>query len=140
MRKLLLTIPMAAALLAACADAEEKDTSARDELYRKSCSLIRAYTDSFEHTTDSATLAALSDRFEQKLAELNMKYPPATDMTMPDDYNDTLFMLTSRYVETRRRRLHPELYADSIATDSVAADSIKAAAAAAEKTAAGGRP
>jgi|GEM_PF-3083194 len=123
MRMRILLLPAALMLAAGCAKPTKGDDNRlRDDLYRHVCALTRTYADSMRVATDSATVSGLMERYSQRLSDINMKFPPATDMKLAEDQNDTIYMLTQQLVAARNKALMPP--------DTVAADTISAAAAA----------
>ncbi|MDE6297166.1 MAG: hypothetical protein K2L89_04905, partial [Muribaculaceae bacterium] len=92
-------------------------------LYKKSISLIKLYTDSFASAQDSATLLELNERFESALTNLNFKFPAETCLEISEGENDTLTNLTERIIILRDSLLysyaHPIEASDSLAKDSL---------------------
>lgn len=119
-----LIIPVFLIILASCGrNAETIGEAERDSLYHDICALTRTYADSMAHATDTATVEALTARYEARLQAINMHYPPSADRAMTEDLNDTIYQLTQRLIENRRKALAPR---DSLATDSIANDTLVA--------------
>jgi lipoprotein len=100
-----------------CAKSKEEDKrpDARS-LYYHSAMLIRGYTDSLIKARDTLELQRLNDNFETAIDKLNFTYPKETDMAINEGENDTLTLLTDRYIRVRGamwRKLK------SVSTDSV---------------------
>lgn len=118
-----LLIPAILLFTEGCAEkpVETLAPEARD-LYKKSADLIRSYTDSITRAEDSVSWAAIDHRFEERLTKLNFKYPADTDLHLSQGENDTLYILTTRYVrakaEAHTRILRGPLPADTLAQDS----------------------
>lgn len=94
---------------------ENKRPDARS-LYYHSAMLIRGYTDSLIKARDTLELQRLNDNFETAIDKLNFTYPKETDMAINEGENDTLTLLTDRYIRVRGamwRKLK------SVSTDSV---------------------
>ena len=129
-RMRILLLPAAALMLAAgCAKPTQgEDNRLRDDLYRQVCTLTRTYADSMRAATDSATVSGLMERYGQRLSDINMKFPPATDMKLGEDQNDTVYMLMQQLVAARNEALMPR--------DTVPADTISAVTAAEQHRAA----
>ena len=124
MKILIYTIIAITALTAAMACSspkEEKKDVRSEELYRKQCALTRLYTDSLKNTpdsvfSDSATVWGMMDRYRIAAERLNMQYPPEADREIPEDWNDTIYLLTKKLTEEYKRHIFP---ADSIPLDSI---------------------
>ncbi|MDE7160846.1 MAG: hypothetical protein K2O24_08410 [Muribaculaceae bacterium] len=94
-----LTLPL---LLCACAEQQQDSLQPEArELFRESAAHIRAYTDSMSRAKDSVSWATLDRRFEERITRLNFKYPPDTDLHLSQGENDTLYILTLRYIKAR---------------------------------------
>lgn len=120
---------IAGGCFASCQQKQDaKLTAEARELYKKSISLTRLYTDSISHATDSASAERLYTVFEDKLTKLNFEYPADTDLDMDEGMNDTLIRASKRLVIVRDSILyqlaHRKAPTDSIPADSVASDSI----------------
>ncbi len=93
------------------------------ELYNRSLSLVTSYTDSILNSQDSATLIQLDKRFESTLTKLNYEYPAGTDYEITEGENDTLTMLSVRYVHAKDSMLkvfgRAATSVDSISIDSI---------------------
>lgn len=117
--RILLLLAAALLLAAGCAKPSQGDDNRlRDDLYRQVCALTRTYADSMRAATDSATVSGLMERYGQRLSEINMKFPPATDMELEEDQNDTIYMLTQRLIAARDKALMPR---DTVAADTTSA-------------------
>ena len=124
-RKLILiSVPL---FLGACAE-KQTDTLSPEAraLFRESAAHIRAYTDSMGKVNDTLSWVTIDRRFEERLAKINFKFPPDTDLRLSQGENDTLYSLTVRYVNARAEARKRILKGPApIAADSVtAADSI----------------
>lgn len=90
-------------------------------LFHKSMSLIKAYTDSMMLATDSTRVESLANGLEERLTKLNFSYPADTDLQLTEGENDTLAIVTSKFVKLKKERLyqfaHPIVRTDS---DSIA--------------------
>lgn len=113
-------IPVYLILMTSCGqNAETIGEAERDSLYHDICALTRTYADSMAHATDTATVDALTARYEARLQAINMHYPPSADRALTEDLNDTIYLLTQRLIENRKKALTPH---DSVPTDSIAND------------------
>ena len=122
---------VAAAALVACGGKEQKADPYPERLYRAEKALIVKYTASLAAAKDSTAVDSIIRRFEEQMTKLNLRFPPGTDMRMPSVYNDTLYLLTAKYLKVRHKKLFPDpLEADSLRLDSIRRDSITRAAAA----------
>lgn len=112
---------MALVALTACrkTKVDPREEKARD-LYMRSISLMKAYTDSMRHVSDSAAWERLTKDYDERLAKLNFEYPPDTDHFISEGENDTLYTMTSRYIHARDKAIeritHPVQPADSLPT------------------------
>lgn len=122
---------LAAAVLAACDGKEQQSDPYPERLYRAEKALIVKYTDSLAAAKDSTAVDSIIRRFEEQMTKLNLRFPPGTDMRMPSVYNDTLYLLTAKYLKIRHKKLFPDpLESDSLRLDSIRQDSLARAAAA----------
>ncbi len=108
-----------------CGCAKEKDQSshiAAGQLYKKSLSLLEAYTDSLKNARDSAHVESLDRAFDSKINAINFEFPPDTDLRMTEEENDSLIKMADRMVSTRKKRLasFAAISQDTIPSDSVA--------------------
>ena len=103
--KLLLCAPLLLAVVACAGSGDDGKEDRSRELYNRSVRLMKSYIDSLRHLPDTVDVAGLMRRYEERMAALNMEFPPGTDMLMTPDLNDNLFKLTR--VLTRLRMRHP---------------------------------
>ena len=118
--KLLLCAPLLLAVVACAGSGDEEKEDRSRELYNRSVRLMKSYIDSLRHLPDTVDVAGLMRRYEERMAALNMEFPPGTDMLMTPDLNDNLFKLTR--VLTRLRMRHPggmELIVDTLTGDTI---------------------
>lgn len=111
--------------------AKKEQFSLREQassLYKESCELLELYTDSMSIAKDSLAVEGLEFRLDDKLAKINFRYPPNTDLEISEDENSNIIKLTDRYVSIRDSLLyrfaHPvELLPDSLlnASDTIVA-------------------
>lgn len=128
--KSLYLLPLSIALillsfgLVACKE-KQAPTLAKEaqELYSKSVGLISLYTDSLLASKDSSTLIQLDKRFENTLTKLNYQYPAGTDYEITEGENDTLTMMSVRYVSLKDSLLKA-FAGNNLSPDSIPADSI----------------
>lgn len=100
-------IPALGLLLLSSCGGNDKNMSTReaDSLYRQSKNLIISYTNKLIQASDSTNIDSISREFDNRMTELNMKYPPGTDHYLSEDKNDTLAILTAKYVRIRNTKL-----------------------------------
>lgn len=102
------------AMLTSCSEnKEEISRQDAEDLYRQSKTLLISYTKQLATAKDSTNLDSLAREFEDKLVKLNMSMPAGTDGLLTEEMNDTLAILTARYVAIRNKRLgapKPEIY------------------------------
>lgn len=110
---------------AGCSQAEH-DNSRREahKLYIKQVKLIGSYIDSLRHAPDSATVYRLDSRFQEQLTRLNMNAEAELDTKLTEGENDTLFLLTERYIKLRNRKVG-KMKDIPVVTDTLATDSAK---------------
>lgn len=92
------------------------------QLFMKSVSLIRTYTDSIGNVSDSASFQRMTRGFEDNIVKVNFQFPPDTDLRMTQEENDSLInMLDSlvAVIHRKEKELGKALAVDSIRTDSV---------------------
>ena len=119
MRVFSVILTAAIMLAAGCAKPSQgSDNRLRDDLYRQVCTLTKAYTDSMHSATDSSAVWGLMKRYVLRLSDVNMKFPPATDMKLDEGQNDTIYMLTQGLLAARNKAL--------MSRDTVAADTLSA--------------
>ncbi len=119
MRVFSVILTAAIMLAAGCAKPSQgSDNRLRDDLYRQVCTLTKAYTDSMHSATDSSAVWGLMERYVLRLSDVNMKFPPATDMKLDEGQNDTIYMLTQGLLAARNKAL--------MSRDTVAADTLSA--------------
>lgn len=95
-------------------DGEDSPTAA-DSLYMLNVQAIKAYTDSLRLANDSASLASAINGLEERLKEINEKFPLNTDSQIVEGRQDTIIRLTEEYLKVKESRLHPK--ADPDTTD-----------------------
>lgn len=125
MRILLYAAISAMIILSAISCAERKDNSKREQtrdLFQKSATLARKYIDSISSAKDTASLLALSERYDKELTRLNYEYPAGTDTEMTEGENDTLTSLIVRFVNLKDSLL--KAYAKTEPVDSLPTDSV----------------
>ncbi|MCM1319736.1 MAG: hypothetical protein NC217_05085 [Muribaculaceae bacterium] len=115
------------ASLAGCRKKEESkvDTRLVDEMYEEILATYTAYTDSLNNISvnDSTDrVAALSTGLEQRMMEINKKYPAEMDYHLTQVQNDTLFHYFSLYLNALSAH-RPGL--NVAATDTVGQDTIR---------------
>lgn len=104
---------------------ESRDPQAR-QLYEKSVGLTKRYIDSLTHVSDSASIERISKGYESAITKLNYEFTPDVYVDISEGENDTLTMLTLRFITLRDslvyRLAHPLQLPDTtvISTDSLA--------------------
>lgn len=94
-----------------------------DELFRDLTQVYISYTDSLGRIVcraDSDSVAraeavSLIGRFEQQLYRTYRRYPADLDMALNETQNDSLWHLTQRFINVRRRVSMPALPPDTLA-------------------------
>ena len=103
------------------------------KLYKSISRLAEVYIDSLENARDTLAVNTLMAHFEEKLDDINYAVVPDTDYSLSEDENDTIFMLLTQVMATRRTRMEELLSRhgtgveeDSLAilSDSTSPDSI----------------
>lgn len=118
--RLLLYTPLLLGAVACAGSGDDAKEDRSRELYNRSARLMKSYIDSLRHLPDTVDVAELMRRYEERMAALNMEFPPGTDMLMSPDLNDNLYKLTR--VLTRLRMRHPggmELIVDTLTGDTI---------------------
>lgn len=101
-----ISIAAATALLlfASCSNNEErKDRREARHLFVSTFNLTAAYCDSMKLATDSAAVIRLDNDYQEKLTRLNLSVSPETDALLTEGENDTLYMLSRKYVMLRNK-------------------------------------
>lgn len=80
-------------------------TREADSLYRQSKNLIISYTNKLIQASDSTNIDSIAREFDNRMTKLNMDFPPGTDQYISEDKNDTLAILTAKYVRIRNKKL-----------------------------------
>ena len=89
---------------AACDENNEKtDRSEARHLFVATVNLTAAYCDSMKLAADSAAVARLDNAYQAQLTRLNMGVAPETDTKLTEGENDTLYILTRKYVMIRSK-------------------------------------
>lgn len=102
-----LLIPIAASIAvgigtASCGNHTESSAKSDSRmLYERSVQTYRNYTDSMAAAADSLDVSRLDDAFESALSQLNFQYPAETDFEITEGENDTLIMMSKRYIFVR---------------------------------------
>ncbi len=108
---------------ASCRDGKDDNGHAMArQLFMKSVSLIRTYTDSIGNVSDSASFQRMTRGFEDNIVKVNFQFPPDTDLRMTQEENDSLINMLDSLVSVihkKEKELGKALAADSIRTDSV---------------------
>ncbi len=96
---------------------EGRDPQAR-QLYEKSVGLTKRYIDSLTHVADSASIERISKGYESAITKLNYEFAPDVYVDISEGENDTLTMLTLRFITLRDslvyRLAHPLQLPDSL--------------------------
>ena len=88
------------------------------ELYTRSLTLLKHYTDSLKQARDSATVLRLDKALDNDITKVNAEYSPEAALE-----NDTLTMMTMKFInlrDTLLRKLSKTHPTDSIPTDTAA--------------------
>lgn len=97
---------VALSFMISCADGGKREHNASAaSLYGKTVETLKAYTDSVRRAPDSAAVLALRDRCRDRLDHLNFEFPADTDLDMTEGENDTIAILSSRFLATASQRL-----------------------------------
>lgn len=95
---------MALLLFASCRNNEErKDRREARHLFISTFNLTAAYCDSMKCAADSAAVIRLDNDYQEKLTKLNLSVSPETDALLTEGENDTLYMLSRKYVMLRNK-------------------------------------
>ncbi len=125
MKRIIPVIISAALLLVAGGCRHEQADDSRQEahdLYMAQVNLLGKYIDSLRHAPDSAAAYSIDQRFQQALTRINMNASAELDTKLTEGENDTLFLLTERYVRLRDKKVGRSLLAPPPSTDSTAAE------------------
>lgn len=125
MKRIIPVIISTALLLVAGGCRHEQTDSSRQEahdLYMAQVNLLGKYIDSLRHAPDSAAAYSIDQRFQQALTRINMDASAELDTKLTEGENDTLFLLTERYVRLRDKKVGRSLLAPLPSTDSTAAE------------------
>lgn len=107
MRKSSIIIYGAAALAASVLFASCRESNYQDirvdsrRLYESSVSLLKSYTDSLQHAGDSTEVMTLDKTLDDKITKVNAEYSPEAALRISEGENDTLTMMTMRFVALR---------------------------------------
>ncbi len=106
MKKVL--ILFAVPLLCAChKEVVDEDSAQVSALYSDLCGTYRAYTDSLTVACDSASLSGVEDALETALVKVYERYPADLDRKLSQAQNDSLWVLTTRYMKLRTEKHTP---------------------------------
>jgi len=98
------------------------------QLFSKSISLIRIYTDSIRNATDSTSFKRMTEGFEDKIAKINFQFPPDTYLKMTEEENDSIIKMLDRFVQIvkeKEKTLDIIMSSDSVTSDTVRYAGIK---------------
>lgn len=92
-------------MLASC-HVEQNDSGKgmAHQLFAKSVSLVKVYTDSIGSVNDSASFNRMREDFDEKMAKINFQFPPDTDLNMTEEENDSLIKMLDRLVKIIREK------------------------------------
>ena len=97
-----------------------KDRSAAHDMFQQIVSLTKSYINKVEAAADSAAWENVCMEYEDSLDRINFAYPADTDLLLSEGQNDTIMMLTEKYVRARDKRiqsiLHPVVVNDTVDT------------------------
>ena len=89
-------------------------------LFKESTQLIKETCNKFKEAKDSTELDSLSDLFEKRFTDLNMKFPSNTDLNMTEQDNDSIFKLITLLRNIKENKLKEfSLNVDTLSTDSI---------------------
>lgn len=96
-------------LLSGCMAREEGDDTAEkaDILYARQKVLILAYTDSVRQYSDSASTHRIMENLEAALYAESAKFPQRVTEALTPDQNDTLEILSRRFLSEWQRGQNP---------------------------------
>ncbi len=116
MKRFLLLPSLLLLILSACSGSSESDetTGAADSLFTLTQQALKTYTDSLRIASDSASISSASTGLEERLKEINEKFPLKTDTQLSEGRQDTIIMLTDEYLRVLDSRLHPKSEPDTI--------------------------
>lgn len=95
------------------------------ELYTRSLTLLKHYTDSIKQARDSATVLRLDKALDNDITKVNAEYSPEAALKISEGENDTLTMMTMKFInlrDTLLRKLSKTHPTDSIPTDTIPTD------------------
>ena len=93
------------------------------ELYTRSLTLLKHYTDSLKQARDSATVLRLDKALDNDITKVTAEYSPEAALKISEGENDTLTMMTMKFInlrDTLLRKLSKTHPTDSIPTDTAA--------------------
>ena len=93
------------------------DKENANKMYDDLCSLVIAYNDSLNQSSDSVHIENMILDYERKLTEIVFSYPPNTDLNMTNGQQDTLSQLTDKFIELKKIKI--------LATSNIESDSIR---------------
>lgn len=109
-------------LLAACSEERERNDENAEarQLYAELCGVYRSYTDSLECASDTVSRLRIADALSESLRKIYAAHSPDLDRELTEGQNDTLWMLTSRYMKLRNDRLGAAMeLPDTVEADSI---------------------
>ncbi len=107
MRKIFLIAGVLSFIFAACSE-ERSDNVDNEEvvqLYAELCDAYRSYSDSLECAPDTISRLRIADALSESLRNIYASHSPDLDRGLTEGQNDTLWMLTRRYMKLRNERL-----------------------------------
>lgn len=106
-RLLYMTLPLLALACIACVPDSAEQTDAERQaarlLYIDLKRINTAYADSMRVLPDSIDAQALADRYDMAVERAYFRYPPDTDQHLTQGEQDTVWLLTNRYIQARDR-------------------------------------
>lgn len=106
-RLLLISLPVLALAYAACVPNSQEQNDAERQaarlLYVDLKRINIAYADSMRALPDSADAQPLSDRYDMAVERAYFRCPPDTDHHLTQGEQDTVWLLTNRYIQARDR-------------------------------------
>lgn len=105
--------------IASCVRTENvsNDKENANKMYDDLYSLVVAYNDSLNQSSDSVHIENMILDYERKLTEIVFSYPPNTDLNMTNGQQDTLSQLTDKFIELKKIKI--------LATSNIESDSIR---------------
>lgn len=114
-------------ILLSCSSSEQRqkqidnDHSQARNLYMELRNMTNRYIDSLKNLSDTVDINDFENRYEKSIHDIYYRYPGDLDVEMTQGEQDTLWILTDRFIRLKMRKFGRTLHSpDSLMADTVA--------------------